>query len=342
VCSSDLSIHARQLTPQASVRVAEADQILRSRLNLQGTTMGFSTEGTDCLWWLMLSGDVNAVRMTLAVLKDPAWKPDVPRLLRGALGRQRRGHWDLTIANAWGRLMLEKFAAEHEAGEVAGRTTAALGEGRPAAVEWSETPAGGAVTLDWPDKQQTLGVSHDGRGKPWATVQSLAAVPLKEPLSSGYKVVRTVSPVAQKTPGVWSRGDVARVRLEVAAQADMGWIVVDDPVPAGAAVLGTGLGRDSRMATEGENAKQAGWAWPAFQERSFEAFRSYYEFVPKGTFSVEYTMRLNNAGRPDPRKSRSGLPRGQEISDRNSPREPASRRSSRSMLMSDMRLAKTR
>jgi uncharacterized protein YfaS (alpha-2-macroglobulin family) len=27
-----------------------------------------------------------------------------------------------------------------------------------------------------------------------------------------------------------------------------------------------------------------------------EAFRAYYRFVPKGGWSVEYTLRLNNAG----------------------------------------------
>jgi uncharacterized protein YfaS (alpha-2-macroglobulin family) len=74
----------------------------------------------------------------------------------------------------------------------------------------------------------------------------------------------------------------------------MTWVVVDDPVPGGASVLGSGLGRDSAMATQGE--KDTGWVWPTFQERSFGAFRSYYEYVPKGSFTVEYTVRFNNAG----------------------------------------------
>jgi uncharacterized protein YfaS (alpha-2-macroglobulin family) len=37
-------------------------------------------------------------------------------------------------------------------------------------------------------------------------------------------------------------------------------------------------------------------AWPVFEERSFESFRSYYEFVPKGKWSLEYTVRLNQSG----------------------------------------------
>ena len=36
-----------------------------------------------------------------------------------------------------------------------------------------------------------------------------------------------------------------RVRLEIDAQADMTWVVVSDPVPGGATLLGSGLGRDS-------------------------------------------------------------------------------------------------
>ena len=85
-----------------------------------------------------------------------------------------------------------------------------------------------------------------------------------------------------------------RINIEVNASADMTWVVVSDPVPGGATLLGTGLGRDSAIATSGE--KKEGWVWPAFEERSFEAFRSYYEYVPKGIFKLEYTVRLNNVG----------------------------------------------
>ena len=46
-----------QRTPSLARRdalLAEAQQILRSRLNFQGTTMGFSTERKDNWWWLMV------------------------------------------------------------------------------------------------------------------------------------------------------------------------------------------------------------------------------------------------------------------------------------------------
>ncbi|MFN8998774.1 MAG: hypothetical protein ACK5YQ_10015, partial [Betaproteobacteria bacterium] len=90
------------------------------------------------------------------------------------------------------------------------------------------------------------------------------------------------------------RGDVLRVTLEMESQGDMSWVVLDDPIPAGASILGTGLGGDSALLASGE--RRRGWVWPAFEERTFESFRAYWSFVPKGRWSIEYTVRLNNPG----------------------------------------------
>jgi uncharacterized protein YfaS (alpha-2-macroglobulin family) len=108
-------------------------------------------------------------------------------------------------------------------------------------------------------------------------------------------VTRSVSAVEQKDKSHWSRGDVMKVHIEIDAQSDMTWVVVSDPVPGGATILGSGLGRDSQIATRAE--KQGGTAWPAFEERGFEAFRSYFDYLSRGKHVIEYTVRLNNPGR---------------------------------------------
>jgi len=87
---------------------------------------------------------------------------------------------------------------------------------------------------------------------------------------------------------------VLRVTLEVDASADMTWVAITDPIPGGATILGSGLGRDSEIATQGE--KRSGNGWLAFEERSFEAFRSYYAYLPEGKVKLQYTIRLNSAG----------------------------------------------
>ncbi len=287
-------LHNVKDIPEREERIKEAEQILRSRLNFQGTRMGFSTEGTDCLWWLMVSNDVNSVRFVLSLLQAGIWKEDMPRVVLGALSRQKRGRWDLTLANAWGVLAMEKFSKAFEAVPVSGTTRATLA-GQAHSTDWNAAPKGKASLFAWPAKKDELSISHQGTGRPWATVQSLAAIPLKEPLSSGYKIKKTISPIERRDPKQWTRGDIFRIRLEIEAQADQTWVVVSDPVPAGTSILGTGLERDSELMTKGE--KKKGWVWPAFEERSFEAFRAYYEYVPKGNWQVEYTIRLNQSGR---------------------------------------------
>ncbi|MGQ0578560.1 MAG: alpha-2-macroglobulin family protein [Betaproteobacteria bacterium] len=276
------------------MRLAEAEQIVRSRLNFQGTVMGFSTERTDYLWWLMISGDVNANRVLLAFLDADQWREDMPRLVRGALARQHRGRWNTTVANAWGVLATEKFSLKFESEAVTGQTQARLNE-QQSAFDWGKQAQGGVLEFKWPSAQALLSVTQTGTGKPWVTVQSRAAIPVEAASSSGFNVVKTVTPVQTKVPGELRRADVVRVRLEMEAQSDMAWVVVDDPVPAGSAILGTGLAKDSQILSSGE--QHRGFVLPAFEERTFDGFRAYYRFVPKGSWVVEYTLRLNQTGR---------------------------------------------
>lgn len=311
--------------PQRQQRLDEANNVLKARLSYQGTKLIFSTEQDDYWWWLMTNGDVNTARLLLSVMDDPAWKDDIGKLANGFIGRQQNGAWHTTTANLWGGLALEKFSKVFESTPVAGVTAATLGAVK-AQVDWSKvervktSDAAGApnqttffgapaspgnlknntMFLPWAASpsgapvRDTLLVTQQGTGKPWLTLQSIAAVQLKAPFAAGYAIKKTITPVEQATAGKYTRGDVLRVTLEVNASADMTWVVISDPIPGGATILGGGLGRDSQIATQGE--KKSGSGWPAFEERSFEAFRSYYEYLPKGVVKMEYTVRLNNVG----------------------------------------------
>jgi len=280
--------------PGGENRLVEADRILRAHLDVQGTTLGFATSRGGVIDWLLATKDVNANKLVLSRLQAAAWRDDVPRLMRGALSLQRRGAWGTTTANAWGVLALEKFSQAFEATPVAGVTVATLGKDTDR-LDWSTSADGGPLHFDWPDVRSRLALRHEGTGAPWALVQSVAAVPLRAPFSSGYRIERRIEPVTQRAAGIWSRGDVVRIHLEVEAEADASWVVVSDPIPAGATILGSGLGGDSLLGTTGE--RETGWGWPAFIERSQQAYRRYYEFVPKGHIGFDYTLRLNQAGR---------------------------------------------
>ena len=258
----------------------------------------------------MDSADANAARLILAVLDDPAWKDELPRLVVGSLSRQQRGAWQTTTANLWGALALDKFSAKFESAPVAGRTSASLGSRRAArrarrrrrlarAAGRRRLVASGRAArrrrLPWPTGAATLNVVQEGSGKPWLTVQSLAAVPLKAPFARRLPHHAQRQPVEQKDKRTWSRGDVVRVRLEIDAQSDMTWVVVSDPVPGGATILGSGLGRDSQIATRGE--KRAGLRLARVRGAQLRGLPQLLRVPAGGKHVVEYTVRLNNPGR---------------------------------------------
>nr|MCU0605817.1 hypothetical protein [Desulfobacterales bacterium] len=170
--------------PHRGQRLAEAEQVLRARLIYQGPRLAFATESADRLWWLMVSGDLNAVRMVLTALRLDGWRQDLPQLVKGALARQRDGHWDLTTANAWGVLAMERFSERSESGDIGGTTRVELA-GQSRVVDWGSPLMADSLLMAWPEGKADLTVEHRGTGKPWLTVQGLAALELREPMSAG-------------------------------------------------------------------------------------------------------------------------------------------------------------
>jgi uncharacterized protein YfaS (alpha-2-macroglobulin family) len=136
-------------------------------------------------------------------------------------------------------------------------------------------------------------MAQAGGAGPWAQVSLTAAVPLSRPLFAGYRMAKQVSVLQQRVKGRLTRGDVLKVRITVDASAERNWVVVSDPIPAGATIVG-GLGGQSQQlaaaASDGEGVQ------PSYVERGQDAWRGYFAWVPRGRFTVEYAVRLNGIG----------------------------------------------
>ncbi len=282
-------LRASPSVPRHDERLAQAESLLRSRLTLQGSAYLLS-EGEYSWWWLYDNDQVATARIMLVTMDLPGWREDQPRLLRGMLMRQREGHWNTTIANLWGGMALKRFSETFERDPVYGQTTLQLGADQKS-LDWQQRDPG-PVRMDWPAKPDVLKITQNGSGKPWITVQSRARLPLKAPLSTGFTVTKSIEPLQQKTPGQWTVGDVVRVRLKMSAQSDIGWVVLDDPIPAGSTLLGRALGRDSSLA----EANSGDWTWATYAEFGADGYRAYYDRIYKGEWSAVYTLRLNQSG----------------------------------------------
>jgi len=268
----------------------EGERELRQRLVYEGTRIDVSDKGNNP-WWLMGSDDTASIKMLIATLGRPGWQNDSGKMMIGVGARQVRGHWDTTTANAWGTVAARKFMAMYPAEAITGITTASL-NGLSFSRPWPLLEPQRSFSFPLPAAQSAVSFSQSGGAGPWAFVAVKAAVPLAAPLNAGYKMTKTIQVVQAYKPGVLTRGDVIRVTINVEASAERNWVVINDPVPAGATVLG-GLGGQSAMLAEGgsESGTQ-----PSYIERGRDAWRAYFAWVPRGNFTVSYTMRVNSAG----------------------------------------------
>ncbi len=260
--------------PQRDDKRAQLEQILRARLTYQGTRLTFSTEADDDLWWLMTGTEDNAARTALHLrrcrprgrTRCRASSRACSRCNATAHGRRRPRTCGARSQSSVSRRCSKARRSPDRRGCNSVRSTRRSRGVRPAppAASSADTPPRKPTNtrsqlLPWPPANQgtatPLTLTHDGTGKPWATIESLAAVPLKAPFAAGYRITKTVTPLDPAVKGVYTRGDVVRVHLDIDAQTDMTWVVVNDPVPAGATILGSGLGRDSEAATRREDAE---------------------------------------------------------------------------------------
>ncbi len=268
---------------------ADAERVLRQRIVYEGSRLDLA-DAANAPWWMMVSGDEMAIKSLLSIMGRPGWTDETPRMMIGVALRQRRGHWDTTPANAWGTIAARRFGTLYPASAIQGVTTVSLA-GQSASQSWPMAANAAPLRLRLPMVQTPLTLAQSGGAGPWAMVSVSAAVPLRAPLFAGYRVERKVSIVSQKVKGRLTRGDVLKVTITVDASAERNWVVVSDPVPPGATIIG-GLGGQSGIlgAVSGEGVS------PSYIERGKDAWRGYFEWVPRGRFVTEYAVRLNGSG----------------------------------------------
>ncbi|EKQ81828.1 MG2 domain-containing protein [Leptospira kirschneri] len=296
ILPTDVLISLRNIYSKSRIyknQIPQLDILLKSRFRIQGTSYNFVDETS--LWWLLSSNDSTVMKTILSVVKDPSWKEDLPRLIRGAISRQSKGHWDITTANALGILAFQSYSKQFEKDTVEGTTVITL-ENHSNTLEWKNQKEPTKLKLPMPHNAQNLEFVQNGSGKPYAVIHTKAALPLKEKLESGMRLEKEILDESGNKKTRFQEGDMVRVRLKIYTESDLSWIALKDPIPAGASILGSGLGNDSR--SESELAKEENW-WssPTFIERKWEGYIAYFEYLPSGSVTLEYVYRINQTGK---------------------------------------------
>ena len=277
-------------------RRAAAEAALRARIVYEGTRLDL-VDRKAAPWWMMVSDDEMALKALLAAIGRSGWAADAPRMMIGAgaspaarplghdpgqcLGDDRRPAVRGGLSGRRGR---------HDHGAAGERDpdpdVAAPADRRPGAgARADELRPAGPARLAAALAQRPADAVGDGVGA------RRGAAERRRPSPATGSAARSPSSSASG-PTRSARGDVLKVRIIVEAPVDRTWVVIEDPVPAGASIISGGGGQSALLAGQA----QGGDGWPSYIERGNDAWRAYFGWLPQGRTSVEYALRINGAG----------------------------------------------
>ena len=121
-------------------------------------------------------------------------------------------------------------------------------------------------------------------------------------MNAGFSISKKITPVSQSKPGQVTVGDVYRVDLTITAAQAYTQVAVFDPIPAGSSILGSlresQIEQTKSAAAATSDSGNTRWSssWPAFEEKRFDSYRVFYDFMRAGVTTVSYTMRVSQSG----------------------------------------------
>ena len=272
--------------PNRDAQRAAAIKELRDNIKVAANVASIAR--SDDRWYFMRSDDYTMARMFRLSLDTRELAEFKLPLLKGLNNRmQRGGYFYSTQANLWAAFALERHNKQASAD---GRTRVTYNN-ETKEVVWDSNTTEGELTFPWSDSATGVSVEHLGKGEPWARAQLRAPAPLAGKVDNGITVSKAFKPVQQKRAGHYSVGDIIQVTVTADNKAGLGWLAIDDPVPAGSTVLG-GL---AKLGTTAEMPQT--WSGYRYIERTFTNVRSSFEWAPKGLHSFTYELRLTTPGK---------------------------------------------
>ncbi len=334
-----LSLYARGYLALAFGLMDDAASASRLKTLLADITGRAITSGTTAHWeeawtdYANLNSDTRTTAILLDVLArhDPQ-HPLAPNAVRWLMTARRADRWETTQENAWAILSLTDWMVA--TGELQGNyawqvllNDAVLGQGQvtPATVGQATalraSVGQGAAPL-LADQTNALIIQRDGqeRGQLYYTLQLKSYQPVEKvgPLNRGVVISREYRlaecgrlPAGQtECPTITSArvGDVIDVRLHIIAAGQLHYLIVEDPLPAGAEAIDTSLRTTSatasgpqieKMTTAKESPQDRWWGWwaPTRVELRDEKTVLFATWLEPGSYEFRYQIRASVPGR---------------------------------------------
>lgn len=240
----------------------------------------------------------------------------IPQIVRWLMVARNGDAWETTQETAWSVMALTEFMVA--SGELRPDYTFAVGlngteqaitdnTATPDNVKESEVLKIAVADLLADQANRLTFTRTEGQGNLYYTahLQAFLPVPEVEAVSKGLIIDRHyylagAAEEDRKPLTSGKVGDTIEVVLTIIAPNDLYFVVVEDPLPSGAASIDPGLDINSILA-EGPDLRRPlsyGWGWWWFGRTEFRDEKTvlYSDYLPRGTYEFRYSIRLGLPG----------------------------------------------
>jgi hypothetical protein len=286
-------------------------------------------------WWAM-----NTDTRSTAIILDALARLDpdnalIPNVVRWLMVARQDGIWETTQETAWALIALTDWMVETGELDANYDFSVVLNEQELTGGAATKENVQESVKLKVPiadllaDASNLLTVARtDGNGRLYYSAHLKVYLPVEEiePVDRGVIVSRryTLESCLEEKASDRNKvcpevreaklGDVIRVDLTIIAPNDLYYVVVEDPLPAGAEAIDTGLATTSLLAIEPTLHRTSRlffdeggevydypyywywWRWYSRSELRDEKVVLFADYLPKGTYEYSYTMRATLPG----------------------------------------------
>jgi uncharacterized protein YfaS (alpha-2-macroglobulin family) len=233
----------------------------------------------------------------------------IPNVVRYLMVQRTADHWETTQETAWALMSLTDWMVA--SGELYPNYDYSvsfngdlLTEGTATSATVRDTETLVVQVADMLKDEANMLVlgrtSGDGVLYYTAHLEAFLPVPEIEPLNRGVIVERryTILGDPNEKPVTEAKiGDVVQVRLTVIVPNSLHYVVIEDPIPAGAEAINPGLEISQQIGTrpglDRKDPLSHGWGWWYFSNIEFrdEKVLLYSTYLPAGTYEYVYTIR---------------------------------------------------
>jgi uncharacterized protein YfaS (alpha-2-macroglobulin family) len=305
---------AFHLQDPADSRAMELINDLGSALIVSATGAHWEEEYQD--WWNWNTDTRTTALGLMAMAQIDPENQMIPNIVRWLMVARTGDAWETTQETAWAVMALTEWMVV--SGELYPDYTFAVslnGERQPLEDD-SATPDNVKETevlrievADLlADQANRLVFSRsEGEGNLYYTAHLTAYLPVPEvePINRGIIVERTYSLLndPDRTPITSAAvGEAVQVSLTIIAPNNLHYVVIEDPIPAGADAVNPNLNTTSQVGTQPELNRarplSEGWGWWWFSniEMRDEKVVLYATYLPRGTYQFNYVIYPGLAG----------------------------------------------